>query len=228
MKHTDFIFIQILGFTLNATCQVQQATANCFDSIVLRHFVVPAGPVPTAFDPDGVYPYVSYWETSARPEPVKTRFIALENQLLKILIYPDLGGKVTSIVHKPSGMEELGEAFEWAIDTYKGENSDTWYYYYGTWLAGRGEADRAIEVLSGSRTGLAMALLARLLQAGGDPSGAKELLLSTEFQKIHQRYIRTDLWRQICELLNEPFYPIPEQLGEDRLARFGAYREFEQ
>ena len=196
----------------------------------------------------------------------------------------------------PSGMEELGEAFKWAILSGKTENRDTWYYYYGTWLAGRGEEEQAAAMLALSGAGLARALLARLMAAKGipgeaaeeyrsiretwvrdhpqvvverdralrelgpgtlrerkecldrvemledewiierrvqllidqgNPTAAKDLLLSTDFQKVHQRYNRTDLWRQICELLNEPFYPIPIKLGEDRLARFGAYREFE-
>jgi len=55
---------------------------------------------------------------------------------------------------------------------------------------------------------------------------ARNLLLSTAFQKIHQSYIRSDLWLQICEKLGEPSEPIPRSLGEDRLAPFGAYREF--
>jgi hypothetical protein len=32
---------------------------------------------------------------------------------------------------------------------------------------------------------------------------------------------------QVTEKLNIPSFPIPVQLGEDRLARFGAYREYE-
>jgi len=56
---------------------------------------------------------------------------------------------------------------------------------------------------------------------------AKRLLLSVSFQKVHQRYTRTGLWKQICERLNEPYLPIPTELGEDQLARFGTYREFE-
>ena len=61
----------------------------------------------------------------------------------------------------------------------------------------------------------------------GEYHEAKRLLLSVSFQKVHQRYARTALWHQICEKLNEPDLPIPAQLGEDRLATFGAYREFE-
>jgi hypothetical protein len=45
---------------------------------------------------------------------------------------------------------------------------------------------------------------------------------------VHQTYTRTGLWEQITKKLNIPFLPIPEQLGEDRLAHFGAYREYEK
>jgi len=56
---------------------------------------------------------------------------------------------------------------------------------------------------------------------------AKNLLLSAPFQKVHQTYTRTGLWMQICEKLKVPCLPIPKELGEDQLARFGAYREYE-
>jgi len=61
----------------------------------------------------------------------------------------------------------------------------------------------------------------------GEFQKAKDLLLSTPFQKVHQTYTRTGLWMQICEKLNINCDPVPAQLGEDRLARFGAYREYE-
>ena len=66
----------------------------------------------------------------------------------------------------------------------------------------------------------------QLLIDKGD-AAAKKLLLSVPFQKVHQTYSRTNVWFQICKSINEPCFPIPEQLGEDRLANFGAYREFE-
>jgi hypothetical protein len=56
---------------------------------------------------------------------------------------------------------------------------------------------------------------------------AKDLLLGTRFQKVHQTYTRTGLWMQICGQLGTSAFPIPPQLGEDQLARFGAYREYE-
>jgi hypothetical protein len=67
----------------------------------------------------------------------------------------------------------------------------------------------------------------QLLIDKGEVQKAKDLLLSTPFQKVHQTYTRTNLWQQICDRLKIPFYPIPKELGEDQLARFGAYREYE-
>jgi hypothetical protein len=197
----------------------------------------------------------------------------------------------------PSGLENLGAAFEWAIAQTPDRQSDLWKFHYGAWLAGSGDTERAIRVLSSATNGVAKALLARLYQAKGginqaasaleqvrepwlqlhpqviverdqilaalgketlpererwlnkvaalkdewvierrvqllidkgEVQSAKALLLSTPFQKVHQTYTRSGLWMQICGKLHEPCTPIPEVLGEDRLARFGAYREFEQ
>ncbi len=197
----------------------------------------------------------------------------------------------------PSGMETLAPAFKWAIQSARGAKTDLWKFHYGTWLAGRGETDNAILILSASKIGIAGALLARLYQAKGDTTNAvaaleairepwlqlhpqivverdkilralgpntlaereqwlgkvgaltdewimerkvqllvdkgemqnaRQLLLSVPFQKVHQAYTRTGMWQQICEKLREPCAPIPPVLGEDRLAQFGAYREFQQ
>ena len=196
----------------------------------------------------------------------------------------------------PSGMEHLGAVFQWAINNSKDNQNDLWKFYYGTWLAGRGESDASIKILSSAKNGVAKVLLARLLKLKSDVSGAKQayesinerwlllhpqvvierdkllrslgpkfiperdqwlsklealndewiierrvqllidkrdyqkakdLLLSTSFQKIHQTYTRTGLWKQITDKLNIPFLPIPASLGEDKLANFGAYREYE-
>ena len=78
-----------------------------FQDYVLTHELIPAGPVPTAFDPNGVYPYISYSETSHRPVLKKYRLVALENDKIKVTICPDLGGKVTSLIHKGSAKEVL-------------------------------------------------------------------------------------------------------------------------
>lgn len=196
----------------------------------------------------------------------------------------------------PSGFENLDAPFKYAIDQSNNEKKDLWKFYYGTWLAGRRKNEEAIAILSTCRVGTAKVLLARLLRINGDNSDAvnvlesieekwlqihpqvvierdkalrslgeqtiakreewlskvnslkdewiierrvqllidkgevqkaKELLLSTQFQKVHQTYSRTNLWKQICEKLNLQFFPIPKELGEDQLFKFGAYREFE-
>lgn len=74
---------------------------------VLTHELIPAGPVPTPFDPNGVYPYVSFSETSNHPVRKKYRFIVLENGKIRVTICPDLGGRVRSIIHKGSDKEVL-------------------------------------------------------------------------------------------------------------------------
>jgi hypothetical protein len=66
----------------------------------------------------------------------------------------------------------------------------------------------------------------QLLIDKGETQEAKKVLLSRSFQKVHQRYVRTALWKQLCDKLHEPCLPVPAALGEDRLAPFGAYREF--
>jgi hypothetical protein len=204
---------------------------------------------------------------------------------------------IDQCVWPPSGMEDLNAAFQWAIEQTDGGARERWKFYHGTWLAGRGKKREAIAVLSATRSvGAAMALLARLLATDGDIEGAatalasiqekglqlhpqiivardhvlralgvqtlaereqwldrvgalpderirerrvqllidkgelhaaKRLLLSASFQKVHQRYVRTAIWKQLCDGLNEPLLPIPAELGEDQLAAFGAYREFE-
>lgn len=197
----------------------------------------------------------------------------------------------------PSGMEDMDQAFAWAIRRSNPVEKSQWAFHYGTWLAGRDRADEAIRQLSGIDMDLAKALVARLyirkedwqkakeayaaipesswlnlhpqfiierdkllkkfgkealsereawlakvdasseewlaerkiqlLIDQGQYQPAKDLLLSTHFQKVHQTYTRTGLWEQINEGLGLSPQPIPEQLGEDRLARFGAYREYE-
>lgn len=196
----------------------------------------------------------------------------------------------------PSGMEDLDEAFQHALEAAPTPDAELWRLHYGTWLAGRGDAGRAIEVLTAGSVDVGRVLLARLhRRAGnaqaacaalralteswlalhpqvvverdlalracgsatisereawlnrvdaledegvierrvqllidrGEPTAAKSLLMDTPFQRVHQSYTRTDLWRQVCAALGEAESPIPETLGEDRLAQFGAYREFE-
>src|ERR1044072_5710387 len=78
-----------------------------YDDYVLPHDLTPFGPLPTAQDANGVYPYVSYAETSRRPSLRKYHFVVLENPQLKVTVSPDLGGKVISMIHKGSGREVL-------------------------------------------------------------------------------------------------------------------------
>lgn len=78
-----------------------------YSDVLLTHPMVAAGPIPSAQDPDGVYPYEHYAETSRRPVLKSYRFVTMENDWIKVTICPDLGGKVYSLIHKPSGKETL-------------------------------------------------------------------------------------------------------------------------
>src|SRR6266581_2376520 len=60
-----------------------------YEDYVLTHQLTACGPVPTALDPNGVYPYVSYCETANRPAPQKYTFVVLENRYIKVTISPD-------------------------------------------------------------------------------------------------------------------------------------------
>jgi len=74
---------------------------------LLTHALVPAGPIPTASDPDGFYPYESFCETSKRPVLKNYRMVSLENDHLRVKICPDLGGRVCSIFLKRAAVETL-------------------------------------------------------------------------------------------------------------------------
>src|SRR5690348_5447317 len=93
----------IILFSAFASHAYAQVNCTEYEDYKLTHQLTPAGPIPTALDPNGVYPYVSYVETSNRPVLKKYRFIVLENEKLKATICPDLDGKIISLIHKPSG-----------------------------------------------------------------------------------------------------------------------------
>lgn len=75
--------------------------------LLLSHPLVPAGPIPTASDPEGVYPYESFAETSRRPVLKKFRMVTIGNDHIRVKICPDLGGRVCSILLRRPGVETL-------------------------------------------------------------------------------------------------------------------------
>jgi hypothetical protein len=79
----------------------------------------------------------------------------------------------------------MNAAFEWAIETTNGETSERWRFYYGTWLAGTGKRQAAIQVLGTTGLGVARALLARLLKLDGDIAGAAKA-----FGSIHETWLQ--------------------------------------
>ena len=73
------------------------------ERLALFHSLVPAGPIPTAFEPFGIYPYESFVETAARPELRRIRVLVLENDFIAAEICPTLGGKLLSLWIKRDG-----------------------------------------------------------------------------------------------------------------------------
>lgn len=88
--------------TIGAVLEVHES-----EIVLPTHAVVPAGPIPTALDPNGIYPYESYCETSRRPVLRKYRLIHLENERLRVSVCPDLGGRVYSLFLKSAQVETL-------------------------------------------------------------------------------------------------------------------------
>jgi hypothetical protein len=63
---------------------------------------------------------------------------------------------------------------------------------------------------------------AQLALCLGNPETTLELLGGTAWPLEHQRYVRSGLWRAAAQQVGrDP--AIPAFLGEDQLARFGAY-----
>ncbi|NWK54464.1 DUF5107 domain-containing protein [Verrucomicrobiaceae bacterium N1E253] len=63
---------------------------------------------------------------------------------------------------------------------------------------------------------------AQLALIQGKPEQTLKILTNTIWPREHQRYVRSDLWNQACQLLGNN-WPVPNSLGEDSLASFGAY-----
>ena len=57
----------------------------------------------------------------------------------------------------------------------------------------------------------------------GKPDETLQLLASTAWPREHQRYTRSTLWRKARAALGLPDAEVPQSLGEDNLALFGAY-----
>ncbi|HEY2468991.1 MAG TPA: DUF5107 domain-containing protein [Terracidiphilus sp.] len=74
---------------------------------LLTHAIVPVGPIPTCYDPDGIYPYESFCETSRRPEIRSYRLVTMENEQIRVKVCPDLGARVCSLFLKEGGTEAL-------------------------------------------------------------------------------------------------------------------------
>ena len=64
---------------------------------------------------------------------------------------------------------------------------------------------------------------ANLALVQGRPEETLHLLDTTHWPLEHQRYVRTELWKSARKMLGLADEPVPENMGEDDLAAFGAY-----
>src|SRR6267142_1421252 len=81
-----WLLANILAASCWATEQPDKTVSFQYEDYVLTHPLTACGPVPTALDPNGVYPYVSYCETANRPVVQRYKFIVLENRFIKVTI----------------------------------------------------------------------------------------------------------------------------------------------
>lgn len=88
-----------------------------------------------------------------------------------------------------------------------------------------GERERWLKAVSALDDEWLAERRASLLIDSGNSQAAFDLLKSTHFQLVHQRYERTRLWRQVEASLGLEPVEYPSWLGEDDLAEFGAYRD---
>jgi len=72
-------------------------TVHTYQQIISVFPTQESGPLPTACDPEGTYPYPSFSETADRPVLQKLHFIQLENQHLIAVVCPDTGGRLVSL-----------------------------------------------------------------------------------------------------------------------------------
>jgi hypothetical protein len=82
-------------------------TYRIYQKELLHYDIVSKGPIPTLYDPDGIYPYESYVETVKRPRHKDYEMIEIENNYMKAVFCPDLGGKLFSLRLKSNEKEVL-------------------------------------------------------------------------------------------------------------------------
>jgi hypothetical protein len=89
-----------------------------------------------------------------------------------------------------------------------------------------GERERWLNAVSALDDEWLVERRASFLIDSGDAQAAFDLLKSTRFQLVHQRYERTHMWRQVESILGLEPVEYPAWLGEDDLAELGPNREY--
>jgi hypothetical protein len=68
---------------------------------------IPLTGLPLLYHREHLFPYTSYGETEKTPVPRAWRMVVLENELLRVEVAPELGGRVYSLFDKRTGKEIL-------------------------------------------------------------------------------------------------------------------------
>ncbi|MBO8483080.1 MAG: DUF5107 domain-containing protein [Bacteroidetes bacterium] len=96
--------IKILALVILALANMTAAaqTATVKDTVMRTYPFSDPNPVP---QPSGVYPYYKYETFAFEPEDAVWKMVVLENDYLRVKIFPEIGGKIWSIYDKTQGKE---------------------------------------------------------------------------------------------------------------------------
>jgi hypothetical protein len=168
---------------------VSQYTLNCEQCLEIQAGPLVDQSIKSVLQPGQLRDHVEFWIPSGTPRDI--RKISLPHAPLRALDKVPLFNWArsedvdcwlslisarksadTSRIPKPpdvdsnhwavSGITELGDALSWAAESTEGGERDRWLFQQGAWLAGRGEASPALEVLAQSGDDRARALSGRL------------------------------------------------------------------
>jgi hypothetical protein len=112
-QHVTRVFILQLFLLLALPSVANDLLVRQYDDYVLTHQLTACGPVPTALDPNGVYPYVSYCETANRPEPRKYRFTSSAATRAGIVLAPCLN--VRSLNQTPACLRAGNKSLRFSV-----------------------------------------------------------------------------------------------------------------
>ncbi len=93
----------LISIVLSLVCVSAMAqTYEVKDTVMTTYAFSDPNPIP---DPDGIYPYYKFESFGFRPVQQTWKMVVLENDYLRVKIFPEVGGKVWSVYDKKQGKE---------------------------------------------------------------------------------------------------------------------------